>query len=102
MVVEAGGWTLGSVSWLLSPWTIIGMACAFFHVLVCGCWARQCVDRCGIWSTFKVALILWTVAWTDQVAIGHWLLEVNQPDVADMSNVSWLAMTQSVLMAWKS
>ena len=104
-MVEAVGWTLGIVSWFLSPpWSVVGMATTIFHVLVCGSLARRYVNRNGIWTSFKAALILWILAWTIQVGIGHWILEANQPNVAAASifDVSWLAMLQSVLIAWKS
>ena len=53
-------------------------------------------------GTIVIGMILWTGAWTIQVGIGHFLLEKNSPNVANMKTVSYLAMALSVLIAWSS
>jgi hypothetical protein len=52
--------------------------------------------------SLALALIAWSMAWFFQVFIGHWLIEGNQPNVANMDSVSLLAMCQSVLIAWST
>jgi hypothetical protein len=56
-----------------------------------------------IWNMFVTIVICWTLAWSVQVGIGHWILERNQPNVAaNLNDVSYIAMCQSVLIAWSS
>jgi hypothetical protein len=55
-------------------------------------------------GTFLVmlALVTWTLAWAIQVGVGHFMFEKNKPNVANMKDVSYLAMALSVLIAWSS
>ena len=47
-----------------------------------------------------IALIMWIVASSLQVIVGHWLWEQNSPDVLSSDQVSWLSLTYSVQIAW--
>ena len=49
-------------------------------------------------------VMAWTVAWTLQIVVGHWVWEQNRPNVSPstFNQVSYLAMCQSVLIAWSS
>ena len=79
----------------------IGCACLVFHVMVivsCSTTIRNLTT----WETLSVASMAWIIAWALQVGVGHWLWENNDPNVANMTSVSWLAMCQSVLIAWSS
>ena len=96
------GWTLGILSLAIAGESIfIGLISFFFHIAAASC-ANRLVQKLDLMSTVAVAMSTWTMAWILQVGIGHWLLEGNQPNVANITEVSWLAMTQSVLIAWKS
>jgi uncharacterized membrane protein YGL010W len=103
LIMQAIGWTTGLVSLSItgSDNISIGTASLLFHpaaVAVCD----KMVREKGPWKAIGIAASSWTIAWTLQVGVGHWLLEHNQPNVANMNEVSWLAMTQSVLIAWSS
>jgi hypothetical protein len=103
--ISAMGWTLGLLSLVLSP-DPIGAASLVFHVAAAATvnqWMSR-LRRCNnIESLALGALVAWTVAWTCQVVVGHWMWEGNQPNVvADFDHVSLLAMTQSVMIAWQS
>jgi len=102
LAMQAFGWTLGIVSLLISGKSIlIGLASFLFHT-VAASFASRLVQILDPMSTLAVAFFTWTVAWILQVGVGHWILEGNQPNLANTNEVSWLAMTQSVLIAWKS
>ena len=49
-----------------------------------------------------IAMTLWTLAWTTQVGIGHFIIEKNVPNLATFNEVSYMAMGLSVLVAWTS
>jgi len=82
----------------------VAIVCCLWHVALAQ-WIQQ-QTQWGKPPTVKTnlsrAAMAWTIAWTVQVGMGHWLLERNQPNVANMEHVSLLAMTQSVLIAWSS
>jgi hypothetical protein len=97
------GWTTGLVSLAITGVDnlSIGTASFVFHlaaVTVCD----KLVCEKGAWRAIAIAVCSWTIAWSLQVGIGHWMFENNQPNVANMNEVSWLAMTQSVLITWSS
>jgi hypothetical protein len=101
--MKAIGWTTGLVSLAITgPDKIsIGTASLLFHLAaVAAC--DKLVREKGPWKAFMIGASSWTIAWSLQVGVGHWLLEHNQPNVANINEVSWLAMTQSVLIAWSS
>jgi uncharacterized membrane protein YGL010W len=103
LIMKAIGWTTGLVSLAItgSDKISIGTASLLFHlaaVAVCD----KLVRAKGPWKAFVIGTLSWTIAWSLQVGVGHWILEHNQPNVANMNEVSWLAMTQSVLIAWSS
>lgn len=92
---------LGTMSLVLAESRVVGCACWCFHALaLVAC--RQTLLSVGTNGALFVALVAWTLSWALQVGIGHWILEKNQPNVADMGTVSYLAMVQSVLIAWSS
>jgi uncharacterized membrane protein YGL010W len=102
-IMKALGWTTGLVSLAITRADnlTIGTASLLFHlaaVAVCDKLVREKGSRKAI----LIAASAWTIAWSLQVFVGHWLLENNQPNVANMNQVSWLAMSQSVLIAWSS
>ena len=79
----------------------IGGACLVFHIVVIvSC--RATSRFLEAWETLSVAAIAWIISWALQVGVGHWLWEKNDPNVANIKSVSWLAMCQSVLIAWSS
>jgi uncharacterized membrane protein YGL010W len=101
---HAMGWTLGLTSLVLSP-DAVGAAACTFHVVAfrwITTWQQQSVF--SVSALVRKTLFVWTLSWVLQVGMGHWILEGNQPTVFanNMQDVSWLAMTQSVLIAWKS
>mmetsp|Transcript_28656 Transcript_28656/g.61467 ORF Transcript_28656/g.61467 Transcript_28656/m.61467 type:complete len:225 (-) Transcript_28656:1309-1983(-) len=56
-----------------------------------------------LWEVSAIVGLSWTVAWIVQVGVGHALFEKNLPNIVNPSdNVSYLAMCQSVLIAWSS
>lgn len=95
-LVSAVGWSIALVSCLISP-TPIGVLAALFHVFICS----HGVHLFGrTYMAILVALGLWAMSWGLQVGVGHNWIEGNQPSLAQ-GDVSLLAMTQSVLMAWR-
>lgn len=103
LIMQAIGWTTGLVSLAITGFdnVSIGTASLLFHlaaVAVCD----KLVREKGTWRASVIAASSWTIAWSLQVGVGHWLFENNQPNIANMNEVSWLAMTQSVLIAWSS
>jgi uncharacterized membrane protein YGL010W len=55
------------------------------------------------WLTYGLyAVMYWSLAWVVQVCIGHYYLERNEPNIAKMSDVSYLSMILSVLISWSS
>jgi phage-related holin len=105
-VMNAIGWTTGLVSLAITSGVdndkvSIGTASLVFHlaaVAVCD----KLVREQGAWKAMVIAACSWTIAGSLQVGMGHWMLEDNQPSVANLNEVSWLAMTQSVLISWSS
>ena len=95
------GIALGALSLILSTNTIVGMATFLFHVasLVL---IHQIQEMYCPMEAFGIATTAWTLAWALQVGVGHWMIEKNQPNVANVQNVSYLALVQSVLIAWSS
>ena len=76
------GMGLGTLSFILAESRVVGCACWSFHaVAVVAC--RQTLVSVGAVGASAVALVAWTLAWALQVGIGHWMLEKNQPNVAD-------------------
>ena len=53
-------------------------------------------------TVIAIAISLWTLAWTIQVGIGHFIIEKNVPNIATFNEVSYLAIGLSVLVAWTS
>ena len=113
MVVGVG---FGFLSLAISTQMWIGVACVIFHVFaVLSCYylvlaVQETTTRTTDTDTYCQETVLltsigvgtWTAAWVFQVGAGHWICEQNQPNVANMDEVSWLAMVQSVLIAWSS
>jgi len=126
ILVSCIGWTVGLISLLIAPaesrWA--GVASLVFHVASSRLVRRFFTDtatadlqlrpkqrigdrnatvrRMSSRPLLFVSVGLWVFAWLMQVVVGHWLWEGNQPNVANVSEVSWLAMTQSVLIAWSA
>ena len=95
--MHAWAWTLAILSLLLSP-TLVGQVAAAFHVVAAHLLERHLYYHKQRWELLGV---LWCTSWVLQVGVGHYWFEGNQPNLVNDS-VSWLALTQSVLMAWKS
>lgn len=116
IIVMAVGVGLGFLPLAISTQMWIGVACAIFHVIaVLSCYSlilvvHEASTRTADTDSYCQETVLltsigvgtWTVAWIFQVGLGHWICEKNQPNVANMDEVSWLAMVQSVLIAWSS
>lgn len=95
------GMGLGILSLLISTNIFVGILTFLFHS-VASWTCVQLQNSYGNTYALLVAAISWTVAWMVQVGVGHWVLEGNQPNVSNMTEVSYLAMCQSVLIAWSS
>jgi uncharacterized membrane protein YGL010W len=109
---------LGMLSSVIATEVRIGLATLVFHLAVawscdtlmerCSCKNNEGAVRGGEeehrWAALAAfAAWSWTVAWMLQVGLGHSLWEKNRPNVmANMQQVSYLAMSQSVLIAWSS
>ena len=95
------GLFMGGLSLFLARNKAVGIACLLFHLgTVQGCiWLNQYFEpwECLVWAS-----VAWTMAWFFQVCIGHWVIEGNQPNVANMESISVLAVCQSVLIAWST
>jgi hypothetical protein len=96
------GLALGWISLWISTKHWVGVTCFIFHgVAVWSCF--QIFQSCGRLQTLCIAGGSWTIAWMFQVGVGHWIWEQNQPKIANNNKeVSYLAMCQSVLIAWSS
>ncbi len=101
--MNAIGWTTGLVSLAItgSDNISIGNASLLFQ-LAAVTYCDKLVREKGPRKAIVIGASSWTIAWSLQVGVGHWIFEHNQPNVANMNEVSWLAMTQSVLIAWSS
>jgi uncharacterized membrane protein YGL010W len=93
---------LGVLSCMIATKRWIGFLTLVFHCIAV--WTCHIVvTTMSPMEALCISLGIWTMAWMAQVGIGHWLWERNQPNVvATMDDVSWLAMCQSVLIAWSS
>jgi len=87
--VSAAAWATGLLSLLLSP-NMIGFCVLCYHVAL-----PWLVER----IQWRHAVAIWIASWSLQIGVGHWVLEGNQPNLAN-NEVSLLAATQSVLIAW--
>jgi uncharacterized membrane protein YGL010W len=85
---------LGVMAFWLALYPKIGFACLVFHIMVIGS-CSTIIEHWKTWETLSLASIAWIFSWTVQVGVGHWLWEKNDPNVANMASVSWLAMCQS-------
>jgi uncharacterized membrane protein YGL010W len=96
------GLALGCISLWIATKHWVGVTCFIFHgVAVWSCF--QIVQSCGRLQALSIAGGSWTIAWMLQVGVGHWMWEQNQPNIANNNKeVSYLAMCQSVLIAWSS
>lgn len=106
------GWILGILSFALcllddgnvtlhpAAW-IIGIIAAAFHLALVP-YSLAIITQRGSHVACVVAMVAWTLAWSLQVGIGHYLIEGNQPTIANKDQVSVLAMVTSVVIAWKS
>ena len=95
------GVVLGCLSLGIATKPAIGFLSFLFHLAAI--WS--CAAMMTTWGrqvAFTVALMAWNIAWLLQVCVGHWMLEGNQPNVSNLKTVSFLAMIQSVLIAWSS
>ena len=95
---------LGIQSLFLSTKLWIGIITFLFHLwtIVTYIILRQYLAD-DSYILLLLILIVWVIAWTLQIVIGHWICEKNQPNIANKDdNVSYLAMCQSVLIAWSS
>mmetsp|Transcript_27191 Transcript_27191/g.41138 ORF Transcript_27191/g.41138 Transcript_27191/m.41138 type:complete len:156 (-) Transcript_27191:282-749(-) len=78
-----------------------GFASSVFHLASC-CAANFIAKTYSFEESMLTGAVLWTTAWFVQVGIGHYLFEKNEPNLANMSEVSYLSMCTSVLIAWSS
>lgn len=106
-IMSAIGWTIGLVSLAIAgqDHLFLGVASLIFHIVAVAI-CDKLVHEKGPLKALIIGTVCWTLAWTLQVGVGHWIWERNQPNVANMNmqdnDVSWLSMTQSVLIAWSS
>ena len=93
---------LGLLSLALATKRWVGATTFLFHIFVvisCEMLMSACKDS-GMLVLSMLGAVSWTLAWLLQVVVGHLWLEKNSPNVANMNEVSYLAMCQSVLIAW--
>lgn len=101
-IVKALAWTCGLVSVLIAvDHRMAGAATLAFHVATASL-CHKLIQAQGPKRVILIAAVCWTLAFSIQIGVGHQMFEENQPSVANPSVVSWLAMTQSVLIAWSS
>jgi uncharacterized membrane protein YGL010W len=107
LLVGVIGWTMGIISIVIAPvdqyhpWTGI----ASFVFMIAAPWISFIVvKRCKQTGRLIVfAFVSWVLASSLQVAVGHWLWELKDPDVLNGDNqVSILSLTHSVQIAWSS
>ena len=95
---------MGLLSLMIATNFWIGLVTFLYHIAVL--WSCEALmDRYkhrDLWLVTAVAGMAWTLAWTVQVGVGHLVFERNLPNVANMKQVSYQAMCQSVLIAWSS
>ena len=93
---------LGILSLLIATNTTIGVASLLFHIFR----IKMCVSlmqQRDLWVVSMIAGLSWSAAWIIQGCVGHVIFERNLPNIANPSDeVSYLAMSQSVLIAWSS
>jgi uncharacterized membrane protein YGL010W len=91
--------TIALVTWIIEPFMWVAGAAALYSIAVgvaSVSFADKMKNRRQAW-----VISLWILSWTIQIGIGHMWLEGNRPNLLTDS-VSWLSMTQSTLMAWKT
>jgi uncharacterized membrane protein YGL010W len=99
MITVVVGLALGCISLVIATKPSVGVATFVFHLVAIGT-CRAVVQSWGTVPALVIAGGSWTIAWALQVGVGHWIWERNQPNVANRTQVSYLAMCQSVLIAW--
>jgi uncharacterized membrane protein YGL010W len=92
--------TIAVLTWVIEPFTWAASAAALYSVVVGVASVVFANDKMKNRRKACVA-VLWILSWTIQIGVGHMWLEGNQPNLMTDS-ISWLSMTQSVLMAWKT
>jgi len=110
LLVSTLGFGIGLTSLMIAtanhPWA--GVASFVFWVtssmLACVVSRQKGISKD---NAFVLRLLLasfsWILASTLQVVIGHWLWELNDPDLLSSNNhVSWLSLVHSVQIAWSS
>jgi uncharacterized membrane protein YGL010W len=105
--IRAVNVTLAILSMGASPETFWGYLAAIFHASLSMCRTKHSVSLHFIGT-------MWLISWILQIALGHWLLEGNNPTfwrsskaalsglAIDHQGVSIQAVATSVLIAWKS
>jgi uncharacterized membrane protein YGL010W len=95
---------LGLLSLVITTKIWIGLVTFLYHIAVL--WSCEALvdryDPVDMWLVAGIALQAWTLAWAIQVGVGHLVFERNLPNIANIQQVSYLAMCQSVLIAWSS
>jgi Protein of unknown function (DUF962) len=104
-VIQAVNVTLAILSMAASPETFSGCLAAIFH-------ASLAMYRPKHKSPQHFIGTLWLISWMLQIALGHWLLEGNNPTFwrssiaalsgLDKHGVSIQAVATSVLIVWES
>jgi uncharacterized membrane protein YGL010W len=92
---------LGVMSMVLATNRLVGIATLLFHFFAMySCEFLLIAYSTNTWFLIMFGVTAWTIAWILQVGVGHFGFEGNSPNVAKMQEVSYLAMCQSVLIAW--
>ena len=99
-ITIAAGLVLGLTSLIIATKNILGVTAFVFHLIAI--WICWVVQSWGTAFALEIAGGSWIIAWTLQVGIGHWMWEKNQPNISNTAQVSYLAMCQSILIAWSS
>lgn len=101
-LVRATAFGFGAISLLLSESYQLGISVLLVHIIFAEVSLQMIQNNWERRETLQFGLLLWVLSWFFQIFVGHYILERNQPNLLDESTpVSFLATTQSILMAWK-
>ena len=104
---------LGVLSLIISTKPIVGVMTFIFHLFIIYSYDVTMTifdgeEERSLWPVLIIATTSWCISWIIQVGIGHFYFERNLPNILskddimnNSTNVSYLSMCQSVLIAWR-
>ena len=99
-LVETVAWTLGLLSWAVATDPLLGCTVLTLHV-VTGKLCKVYVLQLGPWQSAMWGTLVWSLSWTLQVGVGHYLWEQRPPNLGT-DPLSFLSMVTSIVVAWES